>query len=951
MTSNQKSSLNEESEELAEEDAPADDRQKLQETAVFHVNDTTLNFIESTCGGMLTTLSEGGLSHLLAGARGSVGIKSGRYMFEVRIVECVSQFDTAGSAARTVPKSYLRVGMSPSGSMPVLGDHMDCAYFDTEGLAVLRTAALKRQKPGGQRFVSGDILTVVFSVGAGGGKLSLYRNGVLSSFLRDLPEELTTKPLFPTISFKGMVLHVNFGPIPSIALPFKCRMLQDAALEDVVIAIAKSSEDEKGTAVFPVCLPDEGSFDWIDMFLEGNPHFTEISDRKIHEWASKSGFMRPGQSRKSNDKPGMIDDGSAKKVLMAAAIAQKRNVVIMELKANFIQTERELALQQLPLPDYKKIAKVVIGEPPTSFKDAINRINLSIKQDKMDHEHKKLLEERQQKNLALKLQKEASLKRKNAEKMATEKRRKLEEDADEKEGQVVAKEVKQASAKEEDETQKMDDAKHEFQVKDENHEAKDEVKDEVKEEEIDESKSEKQDEDEPMEPLPIAELTPEEKKLFIRIGALPDIDSTTLAESYLDFTLPGAEEGFDEIQCEWLGIAEAEQYLEAWKRKFKSSVRVEGLQPSDWFRAKRMSWENDLNQWKRKAADFAKAQLLEKKKATMSANSECLLGDIKLCGGKTIDVMVDAAFKRGSLNPFKVENICDIGENSEPLFANFALEDWMLAALRFEVWLLVTSYEKDVNDPERRGVPLEHFLFYFIRYFKRALQPQLFGMENVEELLGLIKDSVVVDPETKCAYCPMFKVIPSSNDIFIKLTEASRIDREMRKASGDVSAALKFSAKTPQVPQQTSVESGGGLPLARKLQELIRPVTALGPQKINIVGSSSVRPVGPQQSNIGIKPLTAAGVQPLAAGSSPALNLLKAKLAAAGSQNQFGGNAASMQSMLPQLAAMLKVSPARPAATPWAVMAQNIAQLAQAKAAAKAAGSGMEPKASASTRS
>ena len=37
------------------------------------------------CGGILTSLSEGGLQHLAAGARASAGVKSGRYMFEVTI--------------------------------------------------------------------------------------------------------------------------------------------------------------------------------------------------------------------------------------------------------------------------------------------------------------------------------------------------------------------------------------------------------------------------------------------------------------------------------------------------------------------------------------------------------------------------------------------------------------------------------------------------------------------------------------------------------------------------------------------------------------------------------------------------------------------------------------------------------------------------------------------------
>merc|ERR1711972_1294196 len=87
------------------------------------------------------------------------------------------------------------------------------------------------------------------------------------------------------------------------ALPFTCRMLQDAAKPD--IEVAPSAVADKKTVLFPVALPDEGTFDWLDSFLEKNPQYTELSDRKLQDWCVKSGIWKPRSNswKGSNDKP------------------------------------------------------------------------------------------------------------------------------------------------------------------------------------------------------------------------------------------------------------------------------------------------------------------------------------------------------------------------------------------------------------------------------------------------------------------------------------------------------------------------------------------------------------------------------------------------------------------------------------------------------------------------
>merc|ERR1712183_265019 len=86
---------------------------------------------------------------------------------------------------------------------------------------------------------------------------------------------------------------------------FKCRMLQDAGEADVMVTNAKDSPGGKCEVLVPVCYPDQGTFEWLDGFLDANPQFTELSDRRIIEWARKSGVKTDNRGGKSNDKPDM----------------------------------------------------------------------------------------------------------------------------------------------------------------------------------------------------------------------------------------------------------------------------------------------------------------------------------------------------------------------------------------------------------------------------------------------------------------------------------------------------------------------------------------------------------------------------------------------------------------------------------------------------------------------
>merc|ERR1719272_2402342 len=94
-----------ENEEL-ETDAKRDSNPKIRDAVKFLTPDTTMNVLPSSVGNILMSMVEGGLSQLVAGARASVGVKAGRYLFEAKIVE------QAGDGSKMV-----RVGFAAEGSL------------------------------------------------------------------------------------------------------------------------------------------------------------------------------------------------------------------------------------------------------------------------------------------------------------------------------------------------------------------------------------------------------------------------------------------------------------------------------------------------------------------------------------------------------------------------------------------------------------------------------------------------------------------------------------------------------------------------------------------------------------------------------------------------------------------------------------------------------------------
>mmetsp|Transcript_31905 Transcript_31905/g.94860 ORF Transcript_31905/g.94860 Transcript_31905/m.94860 type:complete len:882 (-) Transcript_31905:62-2707(-) len=744
--------------EVEQDDGP-DKRATIAEPVAFLVPDMTLNVMPATVGGILMPLNEGALQYFLAGARANVGVKSGRYMFEVKILETLSQTSATPSQARTpMPPNLLRIGFSTAGSVPLMGDTEESICFDSEGKFLFN----KKATLVSQKLLPGCTIAVMINLTKGNSTsntISLFKDGERIAEPQALPESLHGKLLFPTVTFKNITIHANFGPEPHVPLPFKCRMLAGAAKEDVQITTYKTPKDGKHEVLFPVLLPDEGAFDWIDWFLSKNPEYTELSDRKIVDWAVRSGLWRPKTHsfKTSNDKPDMnfgiqhLDDGSVKQILNMAASVQKRHFVVAEIKGNLTKQDRLDSAKRFFLPHFNKVAQVMVGTPSDDFKQFVYDQKLKEKQEKSNAEF--VVEQAKKKNARF-----LELRQKQVEK--ARKAQEKAERAAERQARIEAgEEVEEAEPEEEE-------ADAEMAVE----------------------------EDDSAEP-PKVELTPEEMADWFRKGQVADLSALVMSASFPGFSYPEADEGFDKIEYKWNDKKASTDHLKNWIHERKMTTRIEELQPSEWFREKWQTWQKDLQGWHTKhmeakdpskraalaAAKAKEAKPADENKDPQEADKEA--DPLKL---------LEAELERQDLDIFGVQDVCDIGEG-EPLFANFSFEDWALLSLRFELHMLVHAFKHDCGDAERTGFNTEHLAFYYNKYYKKGMNPKNYGVDTVENVLAMIKDTTVV-----CG-----KVIESqvtddleTNEVFVKLTEEARRERQRRIDSGDESAQLKFSAAT-----------------------------------------------------------------------------------------------------------------------------------------------------------
>merc|ERR1712232_1362924 len=190
-------------------------------------------------------MTDGGMQFLIAGARANVGFKAGRYFFEVKVIEALTPFEGHKNTSKTpYPKQLVRMGFSTAGSSLILGNSADGVCFDNLG----EFTAEKNRKRVGKQVGKDSTMGVLLNLDAASpnaNTVSYFVDGIRVGAPQALPEQLRGKTLFPHVSFRNVSVQVHFGPTPMAALPFKCRMLQQAAKADVVEAKAAAPKDGK----------------------------------------------------------------------------------------------------------------------------------------------------------------------------------------------------------------------------------------------------------------------------------------------------------------------------------------------------------------------------------------------------------------------------------------------------------------------------------------------------------------------------------------------------------------------------------------------------------------------------------------------------------------------------------------------------------------------------------
>jgi len=207
------------------------------------------------------------------------------------------------------------------------------------------------------------------------------------------------------------------------------------------------------------------------------------------------------------------------------------------------------------------------------------------------------------------------------------------------------------------------------------------------------------------------------------------------------------------------------------------------LKPSEWFTGKHAAFTKLLKEWQDKQKPFvAKKKAAENKKKKETAEGEEVEGE---------------EAKADDLDIFGVEDVCDAC-NGEPLFVEFIFEDWALFTLRYELFLLCHAFKHDIDDAENPGIHESNLAYYFTKYFNKQFLPKHYGKESVKELMDFVKDTVKIDAENSVLSTDLETDVDTI-DIFVKLTEECRRERQRRLDAGDETARIKFNAILTQV--------------------------------------------------------------------------------------------------------------------------------------------------------
>jgi len=187
------------------------------------------------------------------------------------------------------------------------------------------------------------------------------------------------------------------------------------------------------------------------------------------------------------------------------------------------------------------------------------------------------------------------------------------------------------------------------------------------------------------------ELSPEETEAWFHPVITPDMTAQSLSRSLLNFSLPGADERFDEISYDWQNAEKSQEFLRSQISKLKLTMVFDHIVASVLFKELYAKWQKAVADWqaKMKIALFKEYKAKQQTSKVQKAKTD----EVGESAAEEADQAEDAPAAAGTVDIFEVQDICDVGDG-RPLFVNFKSEDWELMHLRYELFLMMHIFKK-----------------------------------------------------------------------------------------------------------------------------------------------------------------------------------------------------------------------------------------------------------------
>lgn len=248
-----------------------------QEPCVMNAYDSTLNCLVDSEGSICQSVNCDGMNLLVSQIRGTVGVKKGRYYYEVQVLEMFQH------------KLEFCVGISAAGAKWV-GEELSCS-FNQFGDFSMNGECTKMKLKAIQKHQVVGVLLNLDQKAHNKNTISLFVDGVRHSEPMPLPENMLKQALFPHVSFRGCSLGVNFRTQLK-ATPFTVAMWSHALATDA--ETSRLRREEAPRAAFPIGFECDSV---LERFRAANKEcaFFELSKAYFDSWIKASNVNRKSE--------------------------------------------------------------------------------------------------------------------------------------------------------------------------------------------------------------------------------------------------------------------------------------------------------------------------------------------------------------------------------------------------------------------------------------------------------------------------------------------------------------------------------------------------------------------------------------------------------------------------------------------------------------------------------